>query len=31
MKSVKEEINTLEKEIVQVKEVMHKYLEELGM
>ena len=31
MKSVKEEISTLEKEIVQVKEVMHKYLEELEM
>ena len=31
MKSIKEQIYTLENEIVQVKEVMNKYLEELGM
>lgn len=31
MQSIKEELVILEKEIVQVKEVMNKYLEELGM
>lgn len=31
IQSIKEEIYTLEKEIVQVKEIMNKYLKELGM